>query len=317
MDVVAWALGPLTFGAPMLLWGALGAAAPVLIHLVLRPRPRRQPFPAIRFILQSREASERTNRLRRLLLLLMRMAAIACLAMLLAQPRVRAARWVPIDSGPISVAICLDDSASMAYRFQGKTRLEVAKEWAGSLVNDRSRFGDDSEFVVLTAAPEFAERSAAALSTARNTILREIESVRQRAHDRPVGRMIRRADELLTKARHPRREIYVFSDSTLRAWRDVTGPPLALTSSAAVFCIDVGAEEDLNTTLTLASVPKHAVPADTPIRLELAVRAGRDGPRGVTPTIEVRVDDQPRLRCPLPPTGTDEPAGELPPGQTI
>ncbi len=300
----------------MLLWGVLGAAAPVLIHLMLRPRPRRQPFPAIRFVLQSREASERTNRLRRLLLLLMRMAAIACVAMLLAQPRVRAARWVPVDSGPISVAICFDDSASMAYRFEGKTRLDVAKEWAASLVNDRSRFGEDSEFVVLTAAPESGEPRTDALSTARNAILREIESVRQRAHDQPVGRMIRRADELLTKARHPRREIYVFSDSTLRAWRDVTGPPLALTSNAAVFCIDVGVEEDLNTALTLASVPKHAVPPDIPIRLELAVRTGRDGPARITPTIEVRVDDQPRLRCPIPPTGTDRPAGELTPGQT-
>ena len=86
-------------------WGLAAAAVPVLIHLLLRPRPRRQPFPAIRFILQSREAAERTNRLKRLILLAMRTLAVVLIVALLAQPRLRAARWISADAGPIAVAV--------------------------------------------------------------------------------------------------------------------------------------------------------------------------------------------------------------------
>jgi hypothetical protein len=319
MHTLAWIIGPLTFGAPVLLWGALGAAAPILIHLMLRPRPRRQPFPAIRFVLQTHAAAEKTNRLKRLLLLVMRMAVIAWIAMLLAQPRVRAARWVPVGGGPISVAFCIDDSASMAYRYEGKTRVDAAKEWAETLVNDRTRFGDESEFVVLTSGLGATDAKPAeqSLNPSRAATTARIESIAPGSHDYPVGRMIRRADELLAKARHPRREIYVFTDSTVRAWRDVTGPPLGMASAATVYCVDVGVDEDRNTSITLTSTAQHALPANAPIRLDLAVHAGRSCHGPVRPTLEVRVDDQPRVRCTVP-TSTDAArAGELAAGQTL
>ncbi len=298
MGVAAWAIGPLTFGAPALLWGLAIASAPIVIHLMLRPRPRRQPFPAMRFILQTHHAADRTNRLRRLLLLAMRALIIVLIAALLAQPRLRAARWVPSGGGPLSVAVCIDDSASMGYRFEGKTRLDVARQWAQSLLNDRGRFGEGSEFVVLTARQGLSGGAVpvTALTTSRQDALRLIDAVTPGAHDAPVGQMVRRADALLAKARHPRREVYVFSDSTVHAWRDMTTPPAAMTSTASVFCVDVGVEEDLNASLTVSSFPAHPVPVNAPIHFDATVRVAPDCRAAVEPTIEVRVDDEPRTR---------------------
>ncbi len=294
MWLPAWAIGPLTFGAPAVLWGAAAAAAPILFHLLLRPKPRRQPFPAVRFIVQSRRVADRANRLRRLLLLAMRVLAIVLVAMLLAQPRLRAARWATVG-GPASVAICIDDSASMSYRYQGRTRLDVAKEWAGALVEDRSRFGDGSEFVVLTSRPisPLEPRSATAFTTSRHAAGREISLISEGFHDAPVGSMLRRADEMLATARHPRREIYLFHDATIRGWRDVADPPRPPTSNAAVFCVDVGVDENLNNTLLIANAPEHAVSAGAPIRLDVVIRRG-GGPANIG--VQVRVDGQLRWR---------------------
>ncbi|UCD28569.1 MAG: BatA domain-containing protein, partial [Planctomycetota bacterium] len=71
---VSW--GSMTFGAPMLAWGALACAIPVIIHLVLRQRPRRQVFPAIRFLMASNQASTRTHWIKHLLLMMCRMMLI-------------------------------------------------------------------------------------------------------------------------------------------------------------------------------------------------------------------------------------------------
>ena len=283
----------MTFGAPSLLWGALAVAAPVVIHLVLRPKPRRQPFPALRFILQSREAAERTNRLKRFLLLLMRIVAVATVATVLAQPQLRAVRWAPTGTAPVSVALCIDDSASMSYRFEGKSRIDVAKEWARALVDNGSRFSEGSEFVVLT---NRSDAPVETLTTSRAAARRRIDSIREGAHDRPVGGMVRIADQMLSRARHPRREIYVFTDATARAWRDTSEGGTPVASGASVFCIDVGAHEDANLSLTLAPLPRRTVAVDSSPEIEFTVRAGQDCVRAVTPEVELRVDGEPKVR---------------------
>ena len=44
----------LGFVNPLLVWGLLAAAIPVVIHLFFRRRPKPTPFPAIDFILRAR-----------------------------------------------------------------------------------------------------------------------------------------------------------------------------------------------------------------------------------------------------------------------
>ena len=47
----------LTFLKLGLLWGAAGVAAPIVVHLVMRQKPRLVPFPALRFVRASHLAS--------------------------------------------------------------------------------------------------------------------------------------------------------------------------------------------------------------------------------------------------------------------
>jgi len=68
--------------------GSLLMGVPILLHLMMKKRPRHQLFPAMRFLQQKQVANQRSMRLRHWLLLALRIAAIGLLAALFARPSV-------------------------------------------------------------------------------------------------------------------------------------------------------------------------------------------------------------------------------------
>src|SRR5687767_15869430 len=83
-----------------LLAGGLLMALPVLLHLVMRQRPKQLVFPALRFIQQRKEANRRQLQLKHWLLLGLRCAAVLLAALALARPSVASGlggSWVAIS----------------------------------------------------------------------------------------------------------------------------------------------------------------------------------------------------------------------------
>lgn len=71
--------------------GGLLAGIPIVLHLMMKRKPRHQVFPAMRFLQQKKVANQRQMRLRHWLLLALRIAAIVFLASLFARPSVDSA----------------------------------------------------------------------------------------------------------------------------------------------------------------------------------------------------------------------------------
>jgi hypothetical protein len=69
-----------------MLWGALGAAIPVAIHLFFRSRYRTVPWAAMKFLLTSVEQTSRRLKFQEYMLLLLRVALLVFLALALARP---------------------------------------------------------------------------------------------------------------------------------------------------------------------------------------------------------------------------------------
>src|SRR5438132_6080754 len=106
----------MTFVHPLLLGGLLLVGVPVLIHLIMRQKPKRLPFPAFRFLLQKQRTNQTRLRLRHLLLLLLRMAVIAALCLALVRPSVTGGVLSPLTPDrPVSAVLLLDTSYSMEY----------------------------------------------------------------------------------------------------------------------------------------------------------------------------------------------------------
>ncbi|MGE5193950.1 MAG: vWA domain-containing protein [Deltaproteobacteria bacterium] len=73
---------------PYLLYGLLLVAIPVILHLLMRAKPKKLVFPALRLIQNRKKTNTRRMRLRHFWLLLLRMAVIALLAFAIARPSV-------------------------------------------------------------------------------------------------------------------------------------------------------------------------------------------------------------------------------------
>jgi hypothetical protein len=286
----------ITLGLPLLAWGFLAIAAPILVHLVFRERAHRQVFPAMRFLLQSHLAATRAQWLRHLLLLLARVAVIVLAVGLLGRIGCTGQGSAPAmlaSAGPASVVICVDNSASMGYRFQGRTRIQAAVEWASNLAQDRSRFGPGSQFAVVCGTP------AAGMGGWREDVAvtaRLLDTIRPAAHNLGVANLLSQAGPLIPAARHPRREIYLFTDLTETSWSETPAPlPSSVTG---LFVMDVGQAENRNVMLGWPQVPSHPVTAGAPAAIPVRV-VGGDLPS--EPLIQFTLDGKPRGTQPVGP----------------
>jgi hypothetical protein len=83
----------MTWLHPALLFGFAAVAAPVLLHLLMRQKPKKLIFPALRLVEQRKRETSRRFRLRHLWLLILRMAALAALVAAVARPTLPAANY--------------------------------------------------------------------------------------------------------------------------------------------------------------------------------------------------------------------------------
>jgi hypothetical protein len=125
------------FVHPLLLWGLLAAAVPLIIHLLNRRRHRPLEWAAMRFVLAAYRRTRRRVQLENLLLLLLRMAAVAALAMAIARPFIgKDSPLAPLTERRRDVVLLLDSSASTGYRESTTSVHEAILERARDLLGD-------------------------------------------------------------------------------------------------------------------------------------------------------------------------------------
>ena len=132
----------MSFIHPYLLAGLVLAGLPVLVHLVMRQKPRQLPFPAFRFLKRRLHANRRRLRLQHLLLLALRMAVIAALCLALVQPSVKSSGVSGSVDQPVAAVFLFDTSPRMEYVVGDEPRLKAARRYAEGLLaemDDKSR----------------------------------------------------------------------------------------------------------------------------------------------------------------------------------
>jgi hypothetical protein len=230
------------FMHPGLLAGGLLAALPVVLHLVMRQRPQRLEFPALRFIKARQASNRRTLKLRHLLLLLLRMAAIAALAAALARPSARLFGMLGDAEGPVTAVLVFDTSPRMSYVAERRSRLVAAQEFALQLLDGLPEKSEVGVLETTTGAPVFE---------ADRAIARErIANLKVGGRGLPLAAVCESAVQLLGEAKHGRRELYVFTDLSVGGWSGHRSNEWLRRATdagvAKVRLIDVGAERPEN-----------------------------------------------------------------------
>ncbi len=268
----------MTFVHPLLLGGLALAGIPVLIHLIMRQKPKRLPFPAFRFLLQKHRSNQTRLRLRQLLLLLLRMAIIAALCLALVRPALTGGVLSPLaPDRPVSAVLLIDTSYSMEYAPGGKTRLDEARRRAGELLDE---LPDGSQVAVLDSAEVGGQPQA--IGQARD----RIAGMKLRHANAPLTRQIERAyalfpelDRLQENGAEASKVLYVFSDRTHGCWDEAAAaglkPPPGIT---AVF-VDVGVEDPADLAIVEVKAEPATVRPGGTVRINVTLHAtGADYP---------------------------------------
>lgn len=263
----------MTFIHGYLLTGLVLVGAPILLHLIMRQKPRHLQFPAFRFLRQRQLINRRKLRLQHLLLLLLRMAVIAALCLALARPRVAAERVASLfnDERPVAAVLIFDTSASMEYSAAGRTRLEEAKQRALELLDEMD---SSSQIALLDSGEDAGEGGAEWMSPALAQT--RIDGLRIRPANAALNRQMDRAVRLLEKVGEsedpPPRFLYLFSDRTRASWDSRAGPRTVPEGVRALF-VDVGTEKPKDLAIEKVEVVPPIVAPGEHIQIHVTVRA--------------------------------------------
>jgi len=286
----------MSFVHPLLLGGLLLVGIPVLIHLIMRQKPKHLLFPAMRFLVQRVRTNQRSMRLRHLILLLLRMALIALICLALARPKFFSERISLGGGKPVAVALVFDTSASMEYPQAGKSRLVDAKQRARELLDD---LPEESRVAVFDSAEPVSGEWQQNVTAARN----RVEGLQIRYANLPVTDVLDHAYRLLAGLEESKRDegepmprfLYVFSDRAEACWDEKAVPRLTEVRNQikppkvqAVF-VDVGVETPTNLAIGELELPKQAIAANQDIVINTLLQV--TGKKGYDTTVLCRFDN--------------------------
>ncbi|HEV8059630.1 MAG TPA: vWA domain-containing protein [Gemmataceae bacterium] len=268
----------MSFLYPLLLGGLAAAAAPVLLHLVLKQQPKLVKFPAFRFLAQNQRTNQRKLRLRNLLLLLARMLLIALVCLALSRPTVFSERLNLVGERPAAVVLLFDTSVSMEYRTGGKSSLELAVQKAKELIDD---LPEGSPIAIINSGTPGGTWFQSA------TLAREhLQSLKVSPANGPLTSRLSEAYRLFTEldtgeenkdATLPR-FLYLFTDRTASSWDATRQHELEalrenLGKGVTSLLIDVGPESPVDVAVLAVDQAPRSLVTQQRLQLRAAVRA--------------------------------------------
>ncbi len=207
----------MTFGNPLLAWGALAFSIPLMLHILNRSKFRQVEWGAMHLLESVVKVNHKRFRIEQLILLLVRCAIPALLAFCLARPILTGAQMLTGDA-PVSLVILLDTSYSMDANRAGVQRFQEAIDAACAIVGATGR---GSEVAVIqtggSPTPIFDEPvfdSAA--------VVRRLRTIQAGYGASDMQQSLDAGLTMLSGMSHVRRELVVISDFQPADWTGAT-----------------------------------------------------------------------------------------------
>ena len=254
-------------------------SVPILLHLLMRGKPKKILFPALELIRKWQKSNRRRFAIKHFLLLFVRCAVLLLFGLALARPAFRSkntessAFFGRTGSAPTAAVLLFDTSVRMGYASEGQTRLDAAKAFAEQIV---ARLPSGSQAAVLDSRPAHDAFQVDLLAAAERVRRLEISP-----SGRPVADSVAAALRLLETSERTRRELFIFSDITAAGWPQSSE---AIVHRAAVsaerarrsdqepiqtFLIDLSVPEYQNTGVVSMEITDDGTGSDGSLRLDL------------------------------------------------
>lgn len=259
-------------------WFTMGAAIPLIIHLLNRQRFRRERWAAMQFLLNAIRKTQRRIRLENLILLLIRMLIMGFLAMAIMRPFFKESPLVALADSNINYVFVIDNSMSMGYKRAQATQLELAKRNAVDIL-DKLNFSSNDYFtlVLLNQYPEVRATNLAKRDSAKNAV----QEVELSDYGTSVVNTFQLIDEVLQKSQNVDKKVYIFTDMQENGWLcqnedqkkkfDELLRKLSKQDHHYFYLIDVGDPEPMNYGVVSAGVQDRVVTTRRKIGFDVMV----------------------------------------------
>ena len=225
----------LTLLSPLLIWGTLLGAIPIIIHLLNRRRFRRVEWAPMYYLRLTIQRNRRRIQFEQLLLLLLRIALIVLLFCYLARPLLNPTgleTWLG-SGGRTSQVVLIDDSLSMGYTDGDSTAFARAKEAAAGLL--ASVRPQDRCTIVTTSAPR-ASVVQEVEGTRRDELLAAVNSLPLEAVHAAWPAVLGGVDEVLRSCTYPTKQLTIFTDLRKAGWDRTVASTTAAGSKTGCGC---------------------------------------------------------------------------------
>jgi hypothetical protein len=203
--------------APAMLWGLLGVAIPILIHLLNRRRVETVDWGAMQFLDLGRRARRRFH-LEELLLLAGRMLLLALVALAVARPFWQsrtAVAGVGTGGERRDVVLILDGSDSMDRKVGGTTPRASALAWARRLVAQL----EPGDSVAVLLARDRVKPLIDPPSVDREKVEAALKAAPPSRGSSDLPAALAEAFRILEKTQNPSREVVLLTDGQRLPWR--------------------------------------------------------------------------------------------------
>ena len=207
---------------PVMLAWIGGAALPLVLHLLTRSQYRAVDWGAMIFLTGQQTRTDRAS-LKQYLLLLLRMGIVGLMAITLARPIINS-RFSRVPTaglslgGPTAVVIILDDSASMGYIVNNRSRLDAAREVTLQILSELKR-GDQAALLL---AGNRNLPPPPILSADLQSIAATIADLQPSTSGADFAADLNRAADLLDHTSASSQQIYLISDRQADSYRNIT-----------------------------------------------------------------------------------------------
>lgn len=278
----------LTFLNVGFLFAALAALVPLIIHLISRRRVETVDWSSLRFLKELERKRIRRVRLRQILLLIIRSLIILAVALALARPTLSGTLLGGGGHAKTSIAIVLDDSASMSRAVEGGDLMGAAAEVALRIA-DLLDEGDQA-FLVLASDPPRDARPGGTFS--RDALIDEIGAIEAGAAATDYVGAFGLAAELLGGAQNLNRELYLIGDMQRTGWgegasRPTGEPPAAGEVRVRAYVLPIDGPEG---NLGASSVSVARRYGGTPGLLAITAEVANQGRRAAEVPVRLFVD---------------------------
>lgn len=281
----------MAFLNPLLLFGIIGIASPIIIHLLAKKRIKRTLWAAMKFLKIVVEKNQKRLTLEDLILLILRCLVLIALALAMARPSFKQGGFGGFGGSNEAAIILLDNSASMSQSDGVSSKFDKAQKAAEEALDALPSGSSVAVWLVSDVVKNVIPEPTHDFALARKIIRGAQRS--DRGTEMPAA--LRQAVEVMQRQTTAVKQIFLLTDGQAAGWKQLADTRLLLDSvkkDMQTRLVLIGESEQHNLGVTGLRMASAFAPVNQPVRFEVEVaNYGAEEARNVQ--VSIGVDAEP------------------------